>query len=624
MKNLLAWHQKHEALLRIIRTSLGGACLLTSLILTWTNHADALPFDIAIFAIVLCGLPIIIGAIIGLIKYHDVTADVLVSMALVGCLVLKEYAAAGEVAFIMELGTILEDATSAKAQAGIASLIKMSPKQARLVKDGAESMVAVEAIQLGDTLKVLPGEEIAVDGLVKEGSSSVDESALTGESLPVTKKPGERLFSGTLNLSSSLFYNATSLAANSSFQRIVALAKEQDAKKAKIIKKADKWAAWMVLVSFVTALVTCLVYYAVSKDFQLGFERGVTVLVVFCPCAFVLATPTAVMAGIGNLTKHRILVRNGEALERIAECDTVCLDKTGTLTEGKAQVVAFKTLNQHSEAELLPIAKALEASSSHPLAEAILAYGEKQQVPMEGLLTKAGEGVEGVYQDKHYFIGRKEGTSLFDEAPYLSEGDSLVELYEEGDLVGFFAISDTMKPDAPEAILELKALGVKPVLLTGDREGSAKKVAESLGIEDVRYGLLPEGKREAIVALQQRGHHCLMGGDGINDALALKEAHAAFSMGLKGKEIAIENSDAVFVKDEIGEVPYLLKMSKKTLQKIKINIIISMGLNAIAVSLSIAGLLNPVTGAIFHNAGSLFVVLNSLFLLFAKDKKQKR
>lgn len=622
VNRIVSWHKKHQSMLRLVRTSIGGAFLLTSLILGWTGHSDALPFDLAWFAIVFCGLPIVIGALIGLIKDHDVTADVLVSLALTGCLVLKEFSAAGEVAFIMEIGTILEDFTAGKAQKGIESLIRLSPSKARRIRGESEETVAVEAIQLGDRIRVLPGEEIPVDGLVKDGASSVDESALTGESLPIEKATGSKLFSGTLNLSSSLVYEATSLARDSSFQRIVALAKEQDTRKAHVIKKADRWAAWMVLVSFVTALLTCLIYYGVTQDFWLGFRRGVTVLVVFCPCAFVLATPTAVMAGIGNLTKHRILVRSGEALERIAECDFVCLDKTGTLTEGKAKVVDFCVLDANaSRSDLLSLAVTMEKSSSHPLAEAIVAYGrDSAPLALKGLKTIPGEGVEGQYHGHSYFLGRRFSHAAKEETSFLQDGDSLVELFDGDTLIAFFALSDTIKSDAPKAIDALKEAKITPVLLTGDREGSAKKVAASLGIAEVRFGLLPEGKKAAIEELEKSGHRCLMGGDGINDALALKEAHASFSMGLKGKEIAIENSDAVFVKDEIGEVPYLLSMAKRTLRKIRINIIISLILNAIAVSLSIAGILDPVSGAIFHNAGSVFVVFNSLLLLFHREK----
>lgn len=624
MKTLLQWHQKHSSLLRLIRTSIGGAALLTSLILGWTNHADVLPFDLAWIAVVLCGVPIVLGALIGLIKDHDVTADVLVSLALIGCLSLQEYAAAGEVAFIMEVGTILEDFTSAKANKGIESLIRMSPSKARLVEEGKETLVAVEAVQKGQLIHILPGEEVPLDGLVEEGVSSLDESALTGESMPVEKKVGDPVYSGTMDLTSSFYLKTTSVSKDSSFQRIVALAKEQDAKKAKIVKKADRWAAWMVLASFLTALATCLIYYAVTKDFHLGFYRGVTVLVVFCPCAFVLATPTAVMAGIGNLTKHRILVRSGEALERIADCDIVALDKTGTLTEGKAQVLDFVVLKNPEKASFYDsLSIALEKNSSHPLADAIVARGGSSLI-LESCRTIPGEGVSATYQGHPYFIGRKEKNPLPEEDKYLQEGDSIVELYEDEKLVAFYALSDTLKKDAPQAMSRLLLRGITPVLLTGDREGSAKKVASSLGIKEVRYGLLPEGKKEAIETYQKQGHRCLMGGDGINDALALKEAHASFSMGLKGKEVAIENSDAVFVKDEIGEIPYLLEMAKRTLKKIKINIIISMSLNVIAVSLSIAGLLDPVSGAIFHNAGSVFVVFNSLLLLFHKEKQKTK
>jgi heavy metal translocating P-type ATPase len=622
VKRLYSWHMQHQGIIRLVRTSLGGAFLLASLILTWTGNNNFLPFDLAWLAIVLCGVPIVLGALLGLIRDHDVTADVLVSLALIGCLIIKEYSAAGEVAFIMELGTILEDFTSSKAQQGIKSLIKMSPKEARRVKDGKEEMVRVEDIRLKDILSVLPGEEIPIDGKVREGLSDVDESSLTGESLPLEKKEGDKVFSGTMNLSSLLLIEATSTAENSSFQRIVAMAKEQDAKKAHIIKKADKWAAYMVLVSFLTALLTCLIYYWVSKDFWLGFLRGVTVLVVFCPCAFVLATPTAVMAGIGNLTKHRILVRSGEALERISQCDMVCLDKTGTLTQGKAKVSVFETLDPSSDKnEVLSLALGLEKNSSHPLAEAILNFGKEiQPASFEKSKTIPGKGVEGFKDGHMYFIGRKENEFIKEEEKYLNDGSSLVELFKDSSLIAFFALSDTIKEDALEAIRKLKGMNVTPVLLTGDKEQSALQAASLLGIEEVKSSLLPEGKKEAIESYQKEGRKCLMGGDGINDALALKEAHASFSMGLKGKEIAIESSDAVFVKDEIGEVPYLLFMSKKTMKKIKINIIISLVLNAVAVSLSIAGLLNPVSGAIFHNAGSVFVVFNSLLLLFYKGK----
>lgn len=622
MKRIIAWHKKHQDTLRIIRTSLGGTALLVSLILVWTGHPNALPFDLAWIAVVLCGLPIVIGALIGLIKDHDVTADVLVSLALIGCLSLQEYDAAGEVAFIMEIGTILENFTSGQAQKGIESLIRLSPQKAWVQKDNDFSEIPVEQVKIGDLIRVLPGEEVPIDGMVVEGYSSLDESALTGESLPLEKKKGDPLYSGTLNLSSRLLYRATSLAKDSAFQRIVALAKEQESGKAKIIRKADRWAAWMVLVSFLTALITCLAYYFATKDFLLGFRRGVTVLVVFCPCAFVLATPTAVMAGIGNLTKHRILVRSGEALERIGECDLVCFDKTGTLTLGEAQVTAYELLDPSKDSEaLLKIAVAMEKSSSHPFANAIVKYGHDFGDSLEDLVTIPGKGIEGKKNGVLYFLGRNEGGYCPQEERYFKEGSSLVELSENGKPVAFFALNDTLKKDAKEAIDKLKAMGITSALLTGDHPESAKKAASSLGITEVRASLLPNDKKEAISAFQQEGHKCLMGGDGINDALALKESHASFSMGLKGKQIAIEASDAVFVKDEIGEVPYLLDMAKRTLRKIKINIWISMGLNAIAVSLSIAGLLNPVSGAIFHNAGSVAVVLNSLLLLFHKEKK---
>ena len=624
MSNIVEWYEKQSDRLRLIFVIISGVALATSLTFSWTGNADKIAgFDPAWIAIVLCGLPIVLGAIVGVVKDHDITADVLVAMALIGSLILKEFFAAGEVAFIMQIGSILEDFTSDRAKKGISKLIKLSPKKANIFVDGQIKIIEADQVKLGDILQVRAGESIPVDGKIIEGSTSIDQSAMTGESIPVEKNPGDLVMSGTINQNGSILIEAVKTAGDSSLQRMIKLAEAADAQKAKIVRKANVWAAWLVVISLTTAIVAGCIIGNTHNDFWLGFTRAVTVLVVFCPCAFVLATPTAISAGIGNASKHGLLIQSGEALERIASSNIAVFDKTGTLTKGKPAVVKVQTLSDISEQELVKIAASGEALSNHPLAKAIMDYNKSGLYEIKNHKTLAGSGIEFEIDGKKYMVGKVEENLVGAENAVVAgakESASLVGLYCESKLLGIIFIQDALKENARKMVEPLKALNIRTVMLTGDNENSARYVAEQTGLDDFKAGCSPEDKMNYIKNQEAQGNKVAMFGDGVNDSLALRSAFAGIAMGGIGSDVAIESADAVIVHDNLDAVPYLFKISRKTQGRITFNLCLSMIINFAAVALAISGILNAVWGALFHNCGSVLVVISAFLLLFYKDR----
>lgn len=620
MSNILEWYEKQSDRLRLIFVIISGVALATSLTLSWTGNAYKIAgFDPAWIAIVLCGLPIVLGAIVGLVKDHDITADVLVALALIGSLILKEFFAAGEVAFIMQIGSILEDFTSDRAKKGISKLIKLSPKKANLFVDGQIKIIEADQVKLGDILQVRAGESIPVDGKIIEGSTSIDQSAMTGESIPVEKNPGDLVMSGTINQNGSILIEAVKTAGDSSLQRMIKLAEAADAQKAKIVRKANVWAAWLVVISLTTAIVAGTIIGNTHNDFWLGFTRAVTVLVVFCPCAFVLATPTAISAGIGNASKHGLLIQSGEALERIASSNIAVFDKTGTLTKGKPAVVKVQTLSDISEDELIKIAASGEALSNHPLAKAIMDYNKSGLYEIKNHKTLAGSGIEFGIGGKKYMVGKVEENLVGAENAVdarAKESASLVGLYCESKLLGIIFIQDGLKENARKMVETLKALNIRTVMLTGDNENSARYVAAQIGLDDFKANCSPEDKMNYIKNQEAQGNKVAMFGDGVNDSLALRSAFAGIAMGGIGSDVAIESADAVIVHDNLDAVPYLFKISRKTQGRITFNLCLSMVINFAAVALAISGILNAVWGALFHNCGSVLVVISAFLLLF--------
>ncbi|MGN0849155.1 MAG: heavy metal translocating P-type ATPase [Victivallaceae bacterium] len=588
---------------------------------------EMLPVNPAWVAIVLCGIPILIEAVEGVFTRFDIKADVLVSIALIAAIFIDEIFAAGEVAFIMQIGEFLEDRTVAKARAGIEKLIKLTPVTARVIKDGGEKIVTVDMVQVGDILRVLPGEQIPVDGVVYSGTSSVNEAVMTGESLPVDKFPGDELFSGSVNQFGAFEMRATKSEADSSIQRMVKLVQAADAGKARIVTLADRWATWIVIAALVSAAGVWL--------WSGEIIRAVTILVVFCPCALVLATPTAIMAGIGNATRHGILVRQGDALERLARVRRVVLDKTGTLTHGVPEVVGCRSfLNELSGDGLFRLAGAAESRSEHPLGKAIVEGCRKDGLKLpepEAFKICPGRGVIATVENKKIIAGN--AAFLLDNAitvsedgkaeaeRYLADGATVIFLGIDGQYAGMIALADGIRENTANMVKEFKTIGIKIALLTGDHWQAAKNIAARAGIDDLHAECLPEDKLKAIDNYQASGEPVCMIGDGVNDAPALKRAQVGIAMGGIGSDIAIEAADITLVNDDITQLPFLFRLARRSMTTIKLNLTFSMVLNFVAIVLAGCGILNPVVGALVHNAGSVLVIANSALLLNYKCRK---
>lgn len=585
-----------------------------------------LPFNAAWIAIVLCGLPIISEALIGLITAFDIKADVLVSIALIASVIIGEDFAAGEVAFIMQLGALLEDLTVARARAGIEKLVHLTPRTARVIRNGREEIIPAEQVRIKDSLRVLPGETVPVDGIITSGQTSVDQSVMTGESMPVDKSAGDEIKSGTVNQFGAFEMEATHVGEDSSLQRMIRLVQSADAGKAKIVGIADRWATWIVIIALTAAVLTW--------SFTGEIIRAVTILVVFCPCALVLATPTAIMAAIGNATKYGILVRKGDALERLAQIQKITFDKTGTITYGRPRVVAVKSAAAGiSDDELYSLVASAELLSEHPLGKALTA-GYKELFHLspgepKNFVMMPGRGVSANIGGKQVAAGNGElmhdmgiaGYGSISSDEYIREGCTVIYVAADGEIAGFAALSDTMREETAGIIKKIKSLGITPVLLTGDRPESANYIALEAGIGDVKSGCMPEDKLKVIDKFQQNKFSVCMVGDGVNDAPALKKSNVGIAMGGIGSDIAVDAADIVLVGDDISVIPHLIALSRRMMTTIKVNMIFSMGLNFAAVILAITGLLNPVIGALVHNAGSVLVIINSALLLKWRERK---
>ena len=578
-------------------------------------------FDLAWVAIILCGVPIVMEAIIGLVTAFDIKADVLVSLALIASVCTGENFAAGEVAVIMQLGSLLEELTVARARAGIEKLVHLTPQTARIVTGEKEKIIPSERVEIGDIIRVLPGETVPVDGIIIEGETSVNQAVMTGESLPVDKKAGDEVSSGTVNQFGRFEMRATKVGEDSSIQRMIRLVQSADAGKAKIVGLADRWATWIVVIALTAAVLTWIVTGQII--------RAVTIMVVFCPCALVLATPTAIMAAIGNATKHGFLIREGDALERLSKVSKITFDKTGTLTYGKPEVIKIQNTSGISETELYAFCAAAEKSSEHPLGKAIV-YCYEQEYSSEIWKSSEfkmipGRGVQAVVNKRQVLAGNIEmleenGISLAEDYieqadGYINKGCTIIYVAIDHVFAGYIVLSDTIRSESKDMLKALTELKVQPVLLTGDNRNAAKTIAEQISISEVHANCLPEDKMNFIKEYQAQKEAVCMIGDGINDAPALKAADVGIAMGGIGSDIAVDAADIALVDDEVKELPHLIALSKRMMTTIKINMSFSMALNFLAIVLAITGILNPVVGALVHNAGSVLVIINSALLL---------
>ena len=605
----------------------------------WQSWRQAV--DPAWIPLILCGLPILSEAVEALVVERKIRASLLISTAMVSCVAIGQLFAAGEVAFIMALGEKLEAFTAGRARKGLRRLVALVPQTARYVVTCPKCLaqgvrfkdLPLSEINVGDMVKVLPGETIPLDGVIAEGETTVDQSVMTGESLPIDKTVGDDVYSGTINRFGAIVVKVAKKGEDSSLQKLVRLVREAAAKKAPMQRIADKWAAILVPCSMTIALAAFFGVWSATGDVQTGLLRGVTVMVVFCPCALALATPTSVMAAIGQATKHGVIVKSGEALERMGTVTVACFDKTGTLTEGRLSVsdaVAFSggriTTQTGAKENVLALAASVEASSEHPLAKAIVAAKRDTNsvAPCEEFSMKPGRGVKGNVGGASVVCGTavwlsENGIAVPAEAEReadvrRSEGKAVVFVAAGGEVVGLVALADAPRKGARESIAELSAAGVEACLLTGDHEATARFVAKEIGIGDVRAELLPDAKAEEIEGIERSGRCTCMVGDGVNDAVALKTAHVGIAMGGEGSDIAVEAADIALVGDDLTKIAYLKRLSAACVRLIKTNIAISMTVNAIAITCSVLGLLGPVSGALVHNCGSALVVLNAALL----------
>ena len=602
-----------------LMTIIGGIFLIASFILPRMEYPKA--EYLAWICVVICGLPLIYLSVWRILYnkgISKISSALLISLAMIAAILIGDLFAAGEVAFIMEIGALLEDITANRAKKGLKKLISLAPEKARLIKNGVESSIAIEMVAIGDTIRVLPGETIPVDGRIVSGETSVDQSVMTGESIPVDKAVGDNVFSGTINLYGSIDFEASKVGKDSSLQKLIRIVEDADKNQAPAQRIADKWASRLVPVALLIAIATFLI----TKD----IVRAVTVMVVFCPCALVLATPTAIMAAIGQATKHGVIIKSGEALEKMGKVDTIAFDKTGTLTYGKLEVTDVIPMKEISKDELLTLALSAESRSEHPLARAIVDKARACKftgVEITEFKMVAGKGIIATIKDVTYTFGNEAFTTesgcVIDEKAskaldrLRTEGKASVIISDSDKVVGIIALSDVLRPEAADVINRLKSMGTKAVLLTGDNQKAAEYFAKKVGITEVRAGLLPEQKVDNIESLKKEGKVCMIG-DGVNDAPALKIADIGVAMGAMGSDVAVEAADVALMTDDISRLPYIKWLSNTTVKTIKGAITLSMCINFVAVTLSVLGILTPTTGALVHNVGSCFVVLLAAML----------
>lgn len=613
--------QVSDYLAGIPMTVIGGVFLAASLGLDLTDKN--LVVDPAWIAVAISGIPLLYLAISRAIYNQGmkkISSAMLISIAMIAAIGIGDVFAAGEVAFIMAIGAILEEKTTERAKKGLRKLLNLVPQQGRRITDGKEAIIRAEDIRLKDVLRILPGETVPVDGRIISGNTSIDQAVITGESLPVDKEVGDDVFCGTINRFGTIDIEATKIGEESSLQKLIRMVQDAETQKAPMERIADKWATWLVPVALLIAVIT-----GFATD---SIVRAVTVLVVFCPCALVLATPTAVMAAIGQATKYGVIIKSGDALERMGKVDTITFDKTGTLTYGNlvvSNIVSFDP--KVNDSELLKMTASVEALSEHPLAKAIVAYSKRENI---GYGTVAdfsmipGKGVKARMGDMSILCGNakwlEELNVKFSDKAYETleklrrQGKATITIATENTVLGVIALSDTLREDAPAMIRELKRTNTAAVLLTGDHAQTANYFAQQVGISDVHSELLPQQKVEEIRKLQNSGRNVCMIGDGVNDAPALKTANVGVAMGTMGSDIAIDAADIALIGDDIGKIPYLKRLSNAAVNTIKFSIGLSLAINFVAILLSVQGYLTPTTGALVHNAGSVLVVLIAALL----------
>ena len=550
------------------------------------------------------------------------------------------FESAAMILVLITLGKMLEAIAKGKTTNALDKLTSLAPENATVVRDGKELSVPISDVQVGDIFIVRPGESVAVDGVVIEGESAVDESALTGESIPVDKKTGDSVFSATINSSGFLKCRATEVGDETMLSHIIKMVEDASSSKAPIAKIADKVSGIFVPTVIGIAIITFIIWTALGRDFAFSLTRAISVLVISCPCALGLATPVSIMVGSGVGAKNGILFKNATSLEEAGKIKVIALDKTGTVTQGTPKVTDIIPYDSVDKNEFLSLAYSLEKQSEHPLSRAIIEYGNDHgalALEVSSFRAVAGNGLEGQINSATV-RGGNEGyisqysplpDSLKQEAKSLAENGKTPMFFSHGNrILGIIAVADTIKPDAKEAIAELKRMGIKTVMLTGDNERTARAIADQAGIDEVIAGVLPDGKEKVINSLKSHGKVAMVG-DGINDAPALTAADTGIAIG-SGTDIAIDSANVVLLKSNMADLPAAIKLSRATLGNIKLSLFWAFFYNCLGIPLAAGVLipigitLTPMIGAAAMSLSSFCVVSNALRLNLVKIYKNHR
>lgn len=555
------------------------------------------------------------------------------------------FESAGTILTLITIGKYLETKSKGKTSEAITKLLNLAPKTVTVVRDGVEQVVDAADVEKGEIFLVKPGESVAVDGIVLEGKSSFDESAITGESIPVPKQEGDTIVSASMNKSGLIRAKATKVGEDTTIAQIIRLVEEASSSKAPIAKMADKIAGVFVPTVITIALITGIIWLISGATFEFAMSTAIAVLVISCPCALGLATPVAIMVGTGKGAENGILIKSGDALETAHQIDTVVLDKTGTITQGKPVVtdIICAAGKNADKTQLLQIAGSLEKGSEHPLAEAIVNYCVTNNISLEKVTdfnALFGKGIEGTVSGTHYYAGNEKmmeekGISLSTEQKnqiqaLAKQGRTPLLFADEKQFLGIVAVADVVKPTSKEAVQKFRDYGIHVIMLTGDNEVTAQAIKEQVGIDEVIAGVLPTQKEEKISALKQAGHKVAMIGDGVNDAPALASADVGIAIGA-GTDVAIESADIVLMKNDLLDAVGAVKLSKAVIRNIKENLFWAFFYNSIGIPLAAGVLyplfqikLNPMFGAAAMSLSSVCVVSNALRLRWVKLHDAKK
>ncbi len=608
----------------VIKVGLGAFLALAGFVVGRALPGQILVSQTLILAsVAINGLPVIVGAVRGILEKR-VNVDELLALAIIACLLNGEFLTAAVVSSIMVLGALIEEATAESARKSIQTLIKVSPKNATVVRGGESLTVPVEQVRVGDILMVKPGEQVPVDGVVLEGTSALDESAITGEAMPIEKTVGDPLYAGTLNHNGLLRVRAERIGENTTLGQVIRLVSEAEAHKPKTIAFIDRFAKYFTPLILGCALVAWL--------FTGDFSRAVAVLIVGCPCALILAVPTATVAAIGRAARAGILVKGGQHIENVALADTILFDKTGTLTEGNPRVDEIVAVEGVAGNDLLRHAASVECNSTHPLARAVIQAALYAHITINAardLFTEIGLGVRGsvdgnlIEVGSVYLSGGTGGVPLPLQSRLQAikdKGSTPLMVYRDKQPLGFLSVSDQVRTSAKTTVAALKKLGLKGIgILSGDHQRSVELVGRQVGITHLWSGLKPDDKLRIIQEMQQNGARIIFVGDGINDAPALAIADTGIAMGARGTEVALETADIALMSDDIGKLPLLIALGRRMLFIIKMNIAFGLVFNLVSVLAGASGLLTPIMGAVVHNIGSVLVVLSSASIGLFKD-----